>query len=45
MLCFVLEEERGRCLEDNSVAGQPRGWCSLATTQLLEMTVLVSVTC
>lgn len=42
---LVLKEKGGRCLEDKSITGQPSGWRSLAPIQLLEVTVLVSVTC
>lgn len=35
----------GSCLEDDSAIGQASGGRLLATAQLLEVTVLVSVTC
>ena len=42
---MVRKETGGRRLEDDSVTGQPGGRRPLAATQLLEATVLVSVTC
>lgn len=45
MLCLVLREKGVSWLEDNHAIGQPGGWHPLATAQLLEVTVLVSVTC
>lgn len=37
--------KKARWLEDNNVIGQPSGRPLLATAQMLEVTVLVSVTC